>query len=293
MQVVGFVVTNEPPVPPDFAPKAQLMARGLRPKKHFGQNFLADPRLCRAIALACLPEPGGTVLELGAGLGALTAPLLERAARVIAVERDRDLVPELHSRFESEIAEGKLIVLEADAKSIPLDATVLGSPGPHVLAGNLPYQIVGPLLELAIRSAHHFRRIVFLVQLEVADRLAAAPGSQAYGALSVFAQACATVRRAFVVRRGAFYPVPGVDSAVVVLEPLATPISEETPAFRAVVSGAFSQRRKQLRNAWKGLLDLEPAAVEAAAARANIDLSLRGETLSPTDFARMTRELEA
>lgn len=268
-----------------------LRERGLSPKKHFGQNFLADPRVSQAIALLCLPTPGGTVVELGAGLGALTAPLLARDAHVIAVERDRDLVPLLCERFEAELGAGALVVLEADAKAVDPVALVAGQPEPHVLAGNLPYQITGPLLELAIQSCGAFARVVFLVQLEVATRLAARPGADAYGALSVFAQAQSSVRRAMVVRKGAFDPVPQVDSAVIVLEPLPIPIAQETPEFRAVVSGAFSQRRKQLRNAWRGLLGRAPAEVEAAAHRAGIDLSARGETLSPQDFARMTREL--
>ena len=272
------------PEPPP-SPKSQLSDRGLSPKRHFGQNFLADHGLSRRIAELAAPD-GGSVLELGAGLGALTRPLLERAGHVIAVERDRDLVPVLQQELAPEIEAGRLRVLEADAKSVEPGALLAALPRPHVLCGNLPYQITGPLLELAVHSASALDRVVFLVQLEVADRLAAAPASEHYGALSVFTQAAFTVSRALVVRRGAFYPQPGVDSAVVVLAPRAEP-TLETPAFAAFVHAAFAQRRKQLSNAWRGVLGLTQEQLAEAAKAAGIQLSARGETLSVADFARM------
>jgi 16S rRNA (adenine1518-N6/adenine1519-N6)-dimethyltransferase len=160
-----------------------------------------------------------------------------------------------------------------------------------VVAGNLPYQITGPLLEKAVHAAPSIERAVFLVQLEVADRLAAPPGSDAYGALSVFAQRAFRVERAFVVRRGAFYPQPNVDSAVVTLVPVGA--GPETAAFRALVRGAFQQRRKQLKNAWSALFSQRGIDLSEAAARANIDLSARGESLGVPDFERMARELGA
>jgi 16S rRNA (adenine1518-N6/adenine1519-N6)-dimethyltransferase len=270
------------------SPKALLASRGLRAKKHFGQNFLADDRLAAKIAELCTTPPGGSVLELGAGLGALTEPLLRRAAWVAAVERDRELVPVLREELADAIAEGRLEVLEADAKGVDPAALLSGRPRPHVLAGNLPYQITGPLLELAVRVARSLDRVVVLVQLEVCDRVAAAPGSESYGALSVFVQAQYSPSRAFVVKRGAFFPQPGVDSAVLVLEPRPEPIAEEDDHFRAVVSAAFQQRRKKLKNAWNRL---GGERMEAAAARAGIDLDQRGEVLSVAQFARMAKEL--
>jgi 16S rRNA (adenine1518-N6/adenine1519-N6)-dimethyltransferase len=263
---------------------------GLTPKKSFGQNFLADENLASRIAEACAAR-GGSVLELGAGLGALTRPLLASGlAWVLAVERDRDLVPVLAHEFASDIAESRLSILEADAKSIDFAAALADRPRPHVIAGNLPFQITGPLLEKAVHGAPSIDRAVFLVQLEVADRLAAAPGSDAYGALSVFAQRAFRVARAFVVRRGAFYPQPNVDSAVVTLEPRGS--GPETEAFRTLVRRAFAQRRKQLKNAWSGLFEQRGLDMASAAERAGIDLSARGETLSVADFTRMAKELE-
>lgn len=271
------------------SPKALLERYGLRPKYSFGQNFLADERLAARIAEACAAA-GGSVVELGAGLGALTRPLLASGVSyVLAVERDRDLVPALGQELASEVEAGRLTILEEDAKRVDFVTALAGRPTPHVVAGNLPYQITGPLLEKAVHSAPSIARAVFLVQLEVADRLAAAAGSDNYGALSVFAQRAFKVERAFVIRRGAFYPQPNVDSAVVTLEPRGAPA--ESDEFRAIVKRAFEQRRKKLKNAWAGLFGERGIDLEAAAQRAHIDLSLRGETLAVADFVRMAEEL--
>jgi len=273
------------------SPKVLLERYGLRPKYSFGQNFLADERLAARIAEACAAQ-GGSVVELGAGLGALTRPLLASGVSfVLAVERDRDLVPALAQELAGEVEAGRLEILEADAKSVDFSTALAGRPKPHVIAGNLPFQITGPLLEKAVHSAPSVERAVFLVQLEVADRLAAAAGSEAYGALSVFAQRAFKVGRAFVIRRGAFYPQPNVDCAVVTLEPLGS--GPETVEFRAVVRGAFAQRRKKLKNAWAAAFGERGVDLIAAAARADIDLSARGETLTVADFVRMAKELRA
>jgi 16S rRNA (adenine1518-N6/adenine1519-N6)-dimethyltransferase len=273
------------------SPKAELLERGLRAKKHFGQNFLTDPRLAARIAELCTTPPGGRVVEIGAGLGALTRPLLERAAHVVAIERDRDLIPILRQELAAWLDGGQLEILEADAKSVDFASLLAAGPAPRVLAGNLPYQITGPLLQKATEVARELTRVVFLVQLEVCDRIVAAAGSESYGALSVFIQAQFEPQRAFVLKRGAFYPQPGVDSAVVVLTPHASPVSEETPTFRLLVSRAFGQRRKMLKNAWGNLPEISPERMERAALAAGIDLTARGETLDVRAFARMAQEL--
>jgi 16S rRNA (adenine1518-N6/adenine1519-N6)-dimethyltransferase len=279
-------VTREHP-----APRALLDRYGLRPKHPFGQNFLADQNIARKIAELATTPPGGTVVEIGAGLGALTRPLLERASRVIAIERDRDLVPVLNEELREDVDEGRLAVVEADAKRVDYAALLDGAAGPRVVAGNLPYQLTGPLLELTAALASRIDRAVYMVQLEVADRLASKAGDDAYGALTVFTNAAFTVERAFVVRRGAFLPQPNVDSAVVVLTPRRPAVSEETPLFRAVVKGAFAQRRKTLRNAWKSVPGTDAPAILRAATASGIDLDARGETLDVTAFARMATEL--
>lgn len=273
----------------EWSPKAQLQSRGLRPKKHFGQNFLADEQLAQKIA--DLVPAGASVVELGAGLGALTRPLLTRAGRLVAVERDRDLVPALGELFSAEIASGQLRVEEADAKSVRVTELLKDAPRPFVLAGNLPYQISGPLLEAAVNMAEDVERVIFLLQLEVVERLMAKADSEHYGALSVFVQAAFDVERPLVIRRGAFYPQPEVDSAVVLLKPRAVRIAETT-AFRALVRAAFQQRRKKLRNAWERVCGVDRETLAERAQRAAIDLDARGETLSVLDFARMAAEFE-
>ncbi len=257
--------------------------RGLVPKKSFGQNFLTDPNVSRKIA-ALAAEGAGTVVEIGAGLGALTEPLVERAEHVVAIERDRDLCPILREAFAAAISEGKLEIVEGDAKAIDFAALFASGPSPYVLAGNLPYQLTGPLLERTTGIAHDIARAVFMVQAEVADRLLASPGSEAYGALSVFASAAFDIARALHVGKGAFHPRPQVDSAVIVLTPLRPPRAVETDRFRAAVRAAFTQRRKTLRNAWSKLAP--PDELQSRAAAAGIDLSRRGETLSVEEFAR-------
>jgi 16S rRNA (adenine1518-N6/adenine1519-N6)-dimethyltransferase len=265
-----------------------LRAHGLRPKKSFGQNFLADAHAAEAIAEAATTPAGGTVLELGAGLGALTRPLLARAARVIAVERDRELIPILQVELAAPIVEGRLVLVEADAARLDWLEQLRSGPRPHIVAGNLPYLITGKLLERAVNLSDEIDCAVFMVQAEVAARLVAPPDGEAYGALTVFTQAAFTVRKLLSVRAGAFYPRPEIDSAVVVLEPHRPRRAVETEAFREVVKRAFGVRRKTLRNAWKGIFGWSREELQARADEAAISLDARGETLAVEDFARLS-----
>jgi 16S rRNA (adenine1518-N6/adenine1519-N6)-dimethyltransferase len=271
-------------------PRSTLARHGVTPKRHFSQNFLLDRNLARRIAELVAPE-GAFTIEIGAGTGALTEPLLARSRRVLAIERDRDLVPVLAAELDASVQAGRLSIVETDAKAFDYASALAAEPAPRAVAGNLPYHLSGPLLELLCGLAPRLERAGVLVQLEVATRLAAAAGSGDYGALSVFTQAAFRVTRPLVVRRGAFFPQPGVDSALVVLEPHAEPLARETPRFRALVKAAFSQRRKQLRNAWSSIL-AEPE-LTAAAREAGIDLARRGETLSVAEFARMETACDA
>jgi 16S rRNA (adenine1518-N6/adenine1519-N6)-dimethyltransferase len=271
-------------------PRATLARHGVTPKRHFSQNFLLDRNLARRIAELVAPE-GAFTIEIGAGTGALTEPLLARSRRVLAIERDRDLVPVLAAELDASVQAGRLSIVETDAKAFDYASALAAEAAPRAVAGNLPYHLSGPLLELLCGLAPRLERAGVLVQLEVATRLAAAAGSGDYGALSVFTQAAFRVTRPLVVRRGAFFPQPGVDSALVVLEPHAEPLARETPRFRALVKAAFSQRRKQLRNAWSSIL-AEPE-LAAAAREAGVDLARRGETLSVAEFARMETACDA
>ncbi len=267
-------------------PRAILRAAGLAPKKSFGQNFLVAEGVARKIAEAAVPESEvghAVVVEIGAGTGALTAELAKRAARVIAIERDRDLVPLLRDALRDA---PNVEVLEADAKAIDYAAL---SEEPIVLTGNLPYQLTGALLERVTELAPRLRRVVFMVQLEVQERLVAKPGTKEYGALTVFVSAAFDVVRVMRVSPGSFFPQPDVTSAVVALTPRAERI-EETPRFRALVHGAFEKRRKTLRNAWRGIASDEDIA--RAASAASISLDARGETLDAAAFDAMARALD-
>ena len=268
--------------------RALLRSAGLAPKKSFGQNFLIDANVATAIASACVhdDEKNATVVELGAGLGALTTLLAKRAARVIAVERDRDLVPLLREAMKDVPS---VDVVEGDAQSVDLDAAFANATGSRVLCGNLPYQITGKLLGIATRNATRFDRAVFMIQKEVADRLRAEPSTKDYGALTVFAQAAFDVTLVRTVPAGAFFPPPEVTSAVVALRVLRPPRATETEAFRSLVKAAFAQRRKTLRNAWRSL---GAEKIESAANVAGVSLDARGETLDVEAFAKMASFFE-
>ena len=272
-------------------PRTVLRDAGLRPKRGFGQNFLVAEPIARAIAAACVhdDEVGqARVVELGAGTGALTRWLGERARHVVAIERDRDLVPLLRRDHEGE----RVRVVEGDAQTEDL-AALLGAPepgSPRVLCGNLPYSITGALLRRAVEQADHLERVVFMVQSEVADRLTAKPGTKDWGALTVFAHAAFQVKRLLRAPPGAFHPPPDVTSAVVELVPLRPPRARETDRFRALVRGAFEARRKTLRNAWARIAP--EADLRQAASTARVALEARGETLDVEDFARMAEALD-
>jgi 16S rRNA (adenine1518-N6/adenine1519-N6)-dimethyltransferase len=251
------------------------------PKRSLSQNFLSDPRILSRIADAVGATRADTVLEIGPGKGALTGPLLERAGRVVAIEKDRELVPSLISRFSS------LVLAEGDALEMDWNALV---GGPFLVAGNIPYHITSPLIDKAL-TPPRAARVVFLVQKEVAERVVAGRGSKTYGALSVGVQAVAHAERLFTVPKGAFHPVPKVDSAVLRMTPLSTPLvtDAEVEPFRRFVVGMFSFRRKQLVRALRELLDLTAEQGSAIVAEAGFEPMARGEELAPKEFVELFR----
>ncbi len=259
------------------APGVLLRRAGLAPKKSWGQNFLSDIGLLDRIAAAAALQPGDVAVELGAGLGHLTERLLATGARVVAVERDRDLAVLL--RRELPAAQ----VVEANAATVSI-REVAG--GPAVVVGNLPYHLSSRILFHVLAQRADLVRLVFTLQAEFADRLAAGPGSRTYGALSVQAQALCEVERLFTIPAGAFHPRPEVDSAVVRLAPHAIPRARLAggPAFDRTVRAAFGQRRKTLANALAngGLPD-----VGRALEQAGIDGGRRAETLTVEEFGRL------
>jgi 16S rRNA (adenine1518-N6/adenine1519-N6)-dimethyltransferase len=271
------------------SPRAILRRHGLRPKKAWGQNFLGDEHHLAAIAAAARVGPGDTVVELGAGLGHLTRFLAATGARVIAVERDRDLVPVLRDELRALPVE----VREENAATIDLAAIARESAAPPVVVGNLPYHLSTEILFHVAEARAHLRRVVFLLQREVTERIAAPPGGKDYGILSVLLQLHAVVDVPHLVPAGAFTPPPEVESAVVRLEFREAPLADpgDGALFERIVKGAFAQRRKTLGNAFKAARLAEPEALAAALAAAGIDPGRRAETLSVAEFAALSRAL--
>jgi 16S rRNA (adenine1518-N6/adenine1519-N6)-dimethyltransferase len=258
-----------------------------RPRKRFGQHFLRDRRVLERIADALALTGSETVVEIGPGRGALTDLLAERAGRLVAVEIDRDLAAHLRERYASN---PRVEIVEADVLERDLGALAGGDD--FVLAGNVPYYITTPILFHALRHPRP-RRAVYLVQREVADRVAAAPGGKEYGALSVNVQAVASAELLLHVPPGAFSPPPKVDSAVIRVTPRPDPAvtPEEERPFRTFVQEAFGMRRKQMRRVVRTIAALDAEGADGILARAGVDPEARPETLSPETFARVVREL--
>jgi 16S rRNA (adenine1518-N6/adenine1519-N6)-dimethyltransferase len=254
--------------------------------KRFGQHFLSDTKLLARIADAATLEPHETVIEVGPGRGALTTQLASRAKRVVAIEIDRALAQRLREKYADDT---HVEIVEGDVLAQDLGAL---AGGPYALVGNVPYYITTPILFHALRPPRP-TRAVFLVQREVAERMAAPPGSKTYGALSVTLQALANVELLFGVPPGAFKPPPKVDSAVVRITPRAAgevpPAQEER--YRRMVQAAFAQRRKQMRRVVRSLASLSALEADKMLEGIGIGPEARPETLSPADFTRLLAAL--
>ncbi len=235
--------------------KSLLAARGCRPRHRFGQNFLVDPRKIEQIVDAAGVAPGRAVLEVGPGTGALTESLLDAGARVIAVEIDRDLCAILrerlddHDRFnliEADVMAGKRALNPAVVEALQRHAE--GPGAGFMLVANLPYNIASPLIATLATDYPAMTDAIVMVQREVAERLAARPGSghKDYGPLSVAVQAMCAVRRIMTLPPGCFWPPPQVDSAVVQLTRHATPLTDEPRKLEAMAQQLFQKRRKQI-----------------------------------------------
>ncbi len=280
-------------------PRELLRRYGLSPRRSLGQNFLIDPRAPERIVTGAEVGPEHTVLEVGAGLGALTLPLAERAGGVLAVETDAQLAAILRercaARAQVQVVEGDILELNPAEllEYRPTEARHLwGERLEHYLVvANLPYYITGAvvrhLLEAAVRPA----RLVVTVQYEVARRMVAGPGEMSL--LAIAMQFYGLPRLLFRLKRGAFYPAPKVDSAVVRLdlyEELPVPVADVERFFEVVRAG-FAQRRKQLRNTLASTLQLEPTAVAAALEATPVSPTRRAETLSLEEWAVVVNAL--
>ena len=248
-----------------------------RARKRFGQHFLHDRNILAMIVEAIDPRPGQRLVEIGPGLGALTVPLLERAGRLDAIELDRDVIPRLAERAGPY---GELVIHAADV--LDFDFVAFAGDGPPLrICGNLPYNISTPLLFHLLEARAVIADMHFMLQKEVVARMAATPGSKAYGRLTVMLAAHCRCEHLFDVGPESFRPPPQVDSAVVRVLPHAQPpFPLPDPArFAAVVAAAFGQRRTTLRNSLAGLVGAEGFAATG------IDPGRRAETLSPAEFA--------
>ena len=257
-------------------------------QKKYGQNFIGDPALLERIATVCDWQPGDRALEIGPGAGTLTRAIAREAEEVLAVEIDRRLAPLLEETL-ADCANVHLVF--TDALKADLDALMrdtLGWDGRYKLIANLPYYITTPLIMHVLEDSEKVSELVIMVQKEVGERLCAAPGSKAYGAVTVMVQYAATVARAFDVGRHAFVPSPEVDSTILHLIPYEKrPIQAQSDAvLRRVVMAAFSQRRKTLRNSLSSL-GCDKALIKQALEAASIEDSRRAETLSVAEFVAL------
>lgn len=250
------------------------------PRKRFGQHFLSDQMIVERIVASLAPRPGDHLIEIGPGQGALTLPVLKRHKFLEAVELDKDLIPDLKERVKraGELQIYESDVLDFDFASIKKDGRLLR------VFGNLPYNISTPLIFHLLTYVPIIKDMLFMLQKEVAERLAAKPRTEHYGRLSVMVQYHCDVELLFDVPPQAFFPPPKVESSIVRLVPLANhrPLAKDEEKFAAIVKQAFGQRRKTLRNSLKNLVASEVWE------RANLSASARPEELSVQDFIALS-----
>lgn len=254
-------------------------------RKRFGQHFLTDDNVVTRIITAINPRPGDHIVEIGPGLGVLTEALLSHVPEMDAVELDRDIIPKLAERCGPL---GRLNIHTADALRFDF-STLAGENRLLRIVGNLPYNISTPLMFHLLESRHLIQDMHFMLQKEVVDRLAAQPGNKDYGRLSVMVQYHCKVESLFNVPPDAFKPPPKVDSSIVRLVPYITPEIDvdDIKALETIVTAAFSQRRKTLRNTLRNYLSAEQIE------RQGIDPVRRAESLSLAEFAKLANAYHA
>jgi 16S rRNA (adenine1518-N6/adenine1519-N6)-dimethyltransferase len=264
-----------------------LASHGLRPTKALGQNYLVDPNTARKVVRLAEVEPGETVLEVGPGLGSLTLALRGAGALVVAVEADERLLPAL----AEVLGDDPGVRIEA-GDALRLDLAEL-APGARKLVANLPYNLAATIVLEVLTSYPDYQRLTVMVQREVGERLAAGPGTDAYGATSAKVAALAEARVLSAISRKVFLPEPHVDSVLIGLVTREHPATAglSWPLLNQVIDAAFSQRRKTLRNSLRGL-GLDAEQVERLGREAGVDLSLRAERLGVAEFAALATTLQ-
>ena len=275
------------------SPQALLAGWNIRAKKNLGQVFLADSHMAAAIVRRAGVGPQDIVMEIGAGLGALTLPAARAAGKVLAVEKDAQLAKLLSTELlVNRIS--NVEVLCRDILQLDLAAVARAQPVPLLVMGNLPYNISSQILVKLIRCRDLISRCVLMFQKELAQRLTAPPGGRDYGRLSVMLQYCATIRSLKVVPAGAFFPKPKIDSEVLEIEFLspADPVAADERCLFDVIKAAFGRRRKNLKNSLAGSeLNITKEIAGRALSDAGIDPSRRAETLSVAEFVALSNSL--
>lgn len=274
------------------SPRVLLNGWQIRPKKQLGQNFLSSPGIAEKIVAKAGLTRDDTVLEIGAGLGALTIPLARTVRNVFAVETDRRITPLLKTELMAAGLEN-VEIIEQDILQLDIAALAERVNGRFTVMGNLPYHISSQVL---IRLIHHRKwvdRAVLMFQKELAQRLMAVPGGKRYGRLTVMLTYAATVQRLLELTADQFFPKPKIASTVlkVVFQPHESKVRDE-PLLYDVIKAAFGQRRKTLKNSLSGsFLNIAPQAAESALTKAGIDPKRRAETLSVAEFINLTDQI--
>jgi len=272
------------------SPRTLLDSRSLHPKKQFGQNFLKDPSTARMIVDRSKLSPDDVILEIGAGLGALTIPAARQVKYVYAVEKDHDVADVLQTELAAhDIA--NVIVMNKDILTVDMNEIKERENRKLIVLGNLPYNISSQILVALLNAKHSIDRASLMFQKEVAQRLAAGPGSKDYGRLSVILQYSAEVKKLATVGAHLFLPRPKVDSEVIEIrfrQVIEKPVADEA-LFSAVVKAAFSTRRKTLKNALANIRPKTDArSIKDILERAEIDSDRRAESLSVAEFVDLT-----
>ena len=275
------------------SPAQILRVQNLFPKKQFGQNFLKDPSTAQMIIQRSDLTPQDAVLEIGAGLGALTVPIARSARKVYAVERDGRLAEVLAGILAASDC-SNVTLINKNILDVDIDQLAREENGKLVVFGNLPYNIASQVLIQLIKARTAVRHCVLMFQKELARRIMSPPGTRDYGRLSVLLQYCAETKRIADVKAALFYPMPKVDSEVIAIHFKDAPefAAEDEVFFSRVVKAAFSKRRKTLKNALTGSdLSLEGEAVEQILKGVAIEPFRRAETLSVEEFVKLSNAL--
>lgn len=279
------------------SPRTLLGSSGLKAKKQFGQNFLSDPSTSKMIVERAGITDKDTVFEIGPGLGSLTINIAKASKKLTAIEKDTSLLPILNSELEAAgVSNTEVInasILDFVFPEITPDEAETHDPR-FILMGNLPYNISSQILAMLVENRKKFKKAVFMLQKELAQRIASPPGSRDYGRISVLVQYCGKIRFLAEIKKHLFFPAPDVDSSVIEItipeEPEFRPLDEK--CFFDTVRSAFGQRRKTLKNALAGgFVNLSSVQADEVLRASGIDPSRRAETLGIEDFVRLADEV--